>query len=129
MPRTSPRSRPDGWTAARQDAFVALLADGVGVGAAAARVGMTASTAYRLRAKPHGADFARRWAAAVAGHDRRRAAARSPTWAEKLAARPCRTRRDIERTDMALIRLLIRFDRYRQPAAGVAEARKNRSDR
>ncbi len=59
------RRRIAGWTPARQAAFVAALADGHPVRAAAAAVGLSARSAYLLRARADAADFARAWDAAV----------------------------------------------------------------
>ena len=53
--------RHDGWTPARQQGFlVALHATGV-VATAAQAVGMSAQSAYRLRARPGAASFAAAW--------------------------------------------------------------------
>ncbi|MEN2747687.1 hypothetical protein [Sphingomonas sp. T9W2] len=62
--RRKPRS--DGWTDARQRSFIEALADGGSVSEAARAVGMSASSAYRLRRSPGGEAFARAWDAAVA---------------------------------------------------------------
>ena len=60
------RRRIAGWTLARQVAFVAALADGHSVIAAAASVGLSARSAYKLRRQPEAGDFALAWDAAVA---------------------------------------------------------------
>ena len=62
--RRKPRS--DGWSDAKQRNFIETLADGGSVSDAARAVGMSASTAYRLRRSPGGEAFARAWDAAVA---------------------------------------------------------------
>ena len=59
------RPRHDGWTAARQIAFIeALVATGC-VDEACRRVGMSDTSAYELRNRPCGGDFRRAWDAAV----------------------------------------------------------------
>jgi len=60
------RGRRDGWDEARQRRFVVQLARGLGVGEAAASVGMSRQTAYALRSRAGAADFARAWDGAVA---------------------------------------------------------------
>jgi hypothetical protein len=56
--------RPDGWTPARQAAFLRALATTHSVTAAARAVGMTRQTAYRLRARLKGQPFDLAWDAA-----------------------------------------------------------------
>jgi len=60
------RARHDGWTPARQRAFVAALVQTANVAEAAAAVGMSRHSAYRLRARPDAAGFAAAWDAALA---------------------------------------------------------------
>ncbi len=60
------KPRADGWSESRQRDFIEALADGGSVSEAAREVGMSASTAYRLRRSPGGEAFARAWDAAVA---------------------------------------------------------------
>ena len=60
------RRRIAGWTPARQVAFVAALADGHSVVAAAASVGLSTRSAYKLRCQPDAGDFALAWDAALA---------------------------------------------------------------
>jgi hypothetical protein len=55
------KSRRDGWTAARQLAFILRLALIGGVAAAAKAVGMSRESAYRLRGRPGAASFAAAW--------------------------------------------------------------------
>jgi hypothetical protein len=55
------RARKDGWTAARQIAFINRLALTGSPGAAARAVGMSRESAYRLRARPGAAGFAAAW--------------------------------------------------------------------
>lgn len=55
------RSRADGWTPARQAAFLAALAQTRSVAAAARRVRMARETAYRLRRRAGGEGFAAAW--------------------------------------------------------------------
>jgi hypothetical protein len=53
--------RHDGWTEERKAAFVAALEHGGTIAAAAASVGMSRRSAYRLRARPDGAAIAAAW--------------------------------------------------------------------
>ena len=53
--------RRDGWTAARQRAFIAALAESGCVSEACAEVGITARSAYRLRERPEAAAFRAAW--------------------------------------------------------------------
>ena len=55
------RSRSGGWTPRKQAMFLGLLAETRCVRRAAARVGMSRETAYRLRTKPGAASFAHAW--------------------------------------------------------------------
>lgn len=55
------RARRDGWTPARQLAFILRLALLGGVAAAAKAVGMSRESAYRLRDHPGAASFASAW--------------------------------------------------------------------
>jgi hypothetical protein len=55
------RRRIDGWTAERQRAFIAALAETGCVSEACAEVGITARSAYRLRQHPQGATFRAAW--------------------------------------------------------------------
>ena len=66
------RSRCDGWSPAVQRAFVAALARGATVTAAAGLVGRSRQKAYALRARPGAAAFAAAWDAAVDIASRRR---------------------------------------------------------
>jgi hypothetical protein len=59
------RSRHDGWTAERQTAFIEALAESACVEEACRRVGMSDSSAYRLRRHPEGALFREAWDAAL----------------------------------------------------------------
>ena len=59
------RARHDGWTPARQQAFIAALAETACVAEATAAVGMTPKSAYRLRARPEAAAFRQAWAVAL----------------------------------------------------------------
>ncbi|MCH8615766.1 hypothetical protein LZ016_06585 [Sphingomonas sp. SM33] len=58
-------SRHDGWTAERQIAFIEALAETACVEEACRRVGMSDSSAYRLRRSPRGAPFRQAWDAAL----------------------------------------------------------------
>ena len=55
------RFRHDGWTAARQIAFIEALAETACVDTAACRVGMTTQSAYRLRRRECAKAFRRAW--------------------------------------------------------------------
>ena len=55
------RARADGWTAERQRGFVRALGAGASVGDAAARVGMSRRSAYRLHDRPHARSLRRAW--------------------------------------------------------------------
>ena len=59
------RARADGWTPARQAAFLAALAQTRSVSAAARRVAMARETAYRLRWRKGAESFAAAWDAAL----------------------------------------------------------------
>lgn len=52
------RNRRDGWTAARQRAFVTALAAGLGISGAACAAGMSRQSAYLLRDRPGAGSFA-----------------------------------------------------------------------
>jgi len=70
-PVPSTRNRHDGWTAQRQSAFLVALAK-LGLVAAAARaVGMSARSAYRLRARDTLGSFSSAWEQALADGRRR----------------------------------------------------------
>ena len=56
-----PKIRRDGWTSARQLAFLAALARTRSVTRAAAFADMSRESAYRLRERPQGALFAALW--------------------------------------------------------------------
>lgn len=68
--------RRDGWTGERQLAFLAILSRTGSVAKAAAAVGMSRESAYRLRARPAGALFALQWDHAVKALRTRRLALR-----------------------------------------------------
>ena len=62
LPAPRPRrARHDGWTAARQLRFLSAFERGGSVRAAAAAAGVSRQGAYRFRATPAGAAFARLW--------------------------------------------------------------------
>ncbi|MGP1283362.1 MAG: hypothetical protein ACTS1X_10335 [Parasphingopyxis sp.] len=61
----APRRQRNGWTAERQRLFVGTLAETGCVREAGAAAGMSARSAYRLRARTDGADFAGAWDAAL----------------------------------------------------------------
>ena len=60
------RTRHDGWTPDRQQRFIEALCYGLTVTTAAATVGMSPRSAYRLRQHPAAAGFRAAWEAAVA---------------------------------------------------------------
>lgn len=64
------RCRIDGWTPARQAAFLGALAETGSVTAAARRVGLARETAYRLRRRPGAGSFVAAWDRAAAQGDR-----------------------------------------------------------
>jgi hypothetical protein len=65
------KARHDGWTPERQRGFIARLALGGCVSAAAGGVGMTRKSAYRLRDRPGAESFADSWDRAAGwGQDR-----------------------------------------------------------
>ncbi len=68
-PRT--RNRASGWTPARQEAFLAALLELGSAERAAVAVGLSASSAYRLRKQPRGAEFAAAWDATLAEREAR----------------------------------------------------------
>jgi hypothetical protein len=55
------RRRPDGWTAERQRLFLTVLAETGCISEACIQAGITARSAYRLRAHPKAAAFAAAW--------------------------------------------------------------------
>lgn len=57
--------RRNGWTADRQRAFLCALAETGSVSVACKAAGITARSAYRLRADPRGAPFAAAWNRAI----------------------------------------------------------------
>ena len=59
------RPRFDGWTADKQIRFIEALAETACVQEACRRVGMSDSSAYKLRNRPCGAGFRRGWDAAL----------------------------------------------------------------
>ncbi|KTE17304.1 hypothetical protein [Sphingopyxis sp. H115] len=59
------KRRKDGWSPDRQRAFIETLADCGSVVTAAQRVGMSESSAYRLRRSPGAEAFDRAWSAAI----------------------------------------------------------------
>lgn len=59
------KPRADGWTPQKQRAFIGVLADTGSVREAAMSVGMTPSSAYKLRRSPGGEAFAAAWDAAI----------------------------------------------------------------
>src|SRR5690606_29836628 len=64
-------ARSDGWTPQRQRDFIGMLADTGCVSEAAKSVGMSASSAYKLRRSPAGQAFAHAWEVAMRQASRR----------------------------------------------------------
>ncbi|WP_417321071.1 hypothetical protein [Erythrobacter aureus] len=64
LPATSHTARHDGWTPAKQAAFLRELGATHNVSAAARAVGMSRQSAYRLRARLRGTPFDKGWEAA-----------------------------------------------------------------
>ena len=116
------RARRDGWDAVRQGRFIGWLAQTGSVSEAAARVGRSRESAYRLRRRADAAGFAAAWDAALAGRAGIRIPARkvTPDDLPGLAfAGPVRVRMYRGRfaavsrqpSDTALLRLLAHYDR------------------
>ncbi|MFN2472422.1 MAG: hypothetical protein ABR588_00665 [Sphingomicrobium sp.] len=81
MDHDSP-TRRDGWTLARQVDFISILTRTRSVSRAAAMVGMSRESAYRLRRRPAGARFAAAWDKAMLSPVRRlHPSAALPRWA------------------------------------------------
>jgi hypothetical protein len=59
------RARADGWTEDRQARFIGLLAETGSVAAAARAVGLSETSAYRLRKRAGAGSFAHAWDAVV----------------------------------------------------------------
>lgn len=108
------RCRHDGWTAARQQAFLAALAATRNVGRAAAAAGISRKAAYALRAHPAGAAFLAAWDQAVAVR------------VEDLAATPV-MRMAAGRTDM-ITRAGVLYRRHRPCDVRLLIALLNRAD-
>ena len=114
------RNRRGGWTAERQRAFIAALANGLRPGRAAAQLGLSRQSAYLLREHPGGASFAAAWDAAVAEARARKRALREPSEYERAIEGvlcPIRYRGRIAAwdrrfSDAALRRLLGRLDAH-----------------
>jgi hypothetical protein len=93
------KARHDGWTPARQSAFIETLAATKSVTLACKAVGMSPVTAYDLRKRPGAESFAAAWSAAVAfvPDPQRR---RSPRAAQILARLEARRSKANEVTEM-----------------------------
>lgn len=113
------RARADGWTPLKQAAFLGALAVTGSVRAAAARVGMSRESAYRLRRRAGAASFAHAWDVTL----RRQVTPAPKVTAEELAPRAIHgllkpmihAGRHVatahKADDSALLRLLRQFDR------------------
>ena len=126
----SVRARRDGWDAVRQGRFIGWLAQTGSVSEAAARVGRSRESAYRLRRRADAAGFAAAWDAALAGRAGIRIPARKVTPDDLPAlafAGPVRVRMYRGRfaavsrqpSDTALLRLLAQYDRLCAGMIGV----------
>ena len=116
------RARCDGWDAERQGRFIGWLAQTGSVSEAAARVGRSRESAYRLRRRADATGFAAAWDAALAGRSGNRIPAWKvtpddlPTLAFEGAVRVRMHRgrfASVSRqpSDTALLRLLSQYDR------------------
>lgn len=121
------RARADGWTPVRQGDFIGFLAETGSVAQAAAEVGKSRASAYRLRALPGAESFAAAWDCACGDEvpPRKLTFAELQQWAFAgpivVHLRDGRyvyfTRRPNE---SALLRVLARFDRHRLAQASAA---------
>jgi len=84
------RYRRDGWTPARQAAFIAALRRTRCILAACREVGVSAAAAYKLYRHPAAASFRRAWHAAFAGPRRARPPSTSAAPSTSEPARPPR---------------------------------------
>lgn len=131
------KRRKDGWSPDKQRAFIEALADSGSVATAAQRVGMSESSAYRLRRSPGAEAFDRAWSAAIdaaskklldAAFERALVGTDEPVF-DRDGNRVGRRLRQSDRLLMFLLRAYgpDRFrdagpDRLTAPAAPVAEA-------
>jgi hypothetical protein len=125
LPDNAEPVRHDGWTPARQQFFLEVLADTGSVSMACRRVGMSRVAAYRLRRHPDAADFRAAWDLALAEafrqiehiaieralHGEEEVIERGGM-TEVIRRRPCDAR--------LLVRLLERADDRRTSAAAAA---------
>jgi hypothetical protein len=72
------RAQHNSWSPRLQRLFILALARGAGPGEAAAKLGRTRQSVYRLRARPGAESFAAAWDAAIAVAQRVTAAASGP---------------------------------------------------
>lgn len=121
------RVRADGWTARRQGDFIGFLAETGSVALAAARVGKSRASAYRLRAAPGAESFAAAWDAACGDEPvaRKLTLAELHEWAfagpvvvRLRAGRYLHCTRKPSAT--VLLRVLARFDRARLASDAAA---------
>jgi hypothetical protein len=131
------KRRKDGWSPDKQRAFIEALADSGSVATAALTVGMSESSAYRLRRAPGAEAFDRAWGAAIdaaskklldAAFERALVGSEEPVF-DRDGNRVGRRLRQSDRLLMFLLRAYgpDRFrdagpDRLTAPAAPVAEA-------
>lgn len=123
------KRRKDGWSPDKQRAFIEALADSGSVATAAQRVGMSESSAYRLRRSPDAEAFDRAWSAAIdaaskklldAAFERALVGSEEPVF-DRDGNRVGRRLRHSDRLLMFLIRAY-GPDRFREGAAAHAAA-------
>ena len=123
------KRRHDGWSPDKQRAFVEALADSGSVATAAQRVGMSESSAYRLRRSPGAEAFDRAWSAAIdaaskklldAAFERAIVGSEEPVFDREGN----RVGRRLRQSDRLLMFLLRAYgpDRFRESAAAPAPA-------
>ena len=100
------RGRRDGWTPLRQARFIGHLAETRCVGRAAARVGLSRESAYRLRRRPGAEGFAAAWDRALG----------RPAAAVTLSARKVTVAQLLWRVEQGLLRPVVRRGRFRHVA-------------
>ncbi|WP_294330512.1 hypothetical protein [uncultured Sphingomonas sp.] len=127
-PGTTPAlaaGRHDGWTPARQEQFLRMLAEGHSVTNSCAALGMSVTSAYVLRRSARGAAFALGWQAALLLARERLADAlleRALHGTVETITRPDGATLTRERHDNRLaMQLLARLDRLAESATGPAD--------
>lgn len=126
-PHTPAASRPqrlDGWTPERRRAFLEAIAEGHSVGSACKLVGLSSASAYALRHRVDGAEFALGWQAAMLvarAHVADTLLARAldgqvDTYRKADGTQVTRHRHD----NRLAMQLLARLDRYAEANTGTA---------